>query len=671
MAVSSLIMTDTTGRCESGREPDGRAQKALDRPTPRQRSPRAALRGKHRPLGFVIAVACVLGVCLAKEVAEAPLFGGRGSLPFSTDVSSLVSPVSLPSRIEREPSAGAQPRQGDRVDEDAAWISSATPSREPADAPLDGSRSRQVVFEAAGGAEVGAPGLSPADRPGLLDWSGTSVDRVVRGRSDTGPGPVFVPEAAVPVRNPLRPEHLFKPETVKTGLFLEPVSYAASPEPITLHFDDVDVRKALEMLSREESRSILVAPGVTGRVTANLQGLSFDEALEAILELCNLVALRKGNLIFVYAPKEVPQSGRMLRTYFLDYVSAADVLQAVQGLLSPEGQAFMTQCTSDDNRRTQETIVVEDLPDYVRRVDQYVAEIDQPPRQVLIEAHVLQVDLEDDRKHGVNFEHLFQVMNNGVTLKMQGFANPLASQAFLVNVDGANLTALIECLQTTEDAKTLASPRVLVLNGQAARIQIGQRLGFPVITATETTSMQSVEFLDLGVVLEVTPRISRDGRVLLQVKPKVATGRIDPDTKLPEEETTEVATDVLLTDGQGVVIGGLIQEKDEDVERKIPYFGDLWLVGTLFQWHHAVKTRSEIIITLIPRVLPYQPAYESQHQEQAARAADPLVWGPLRRYPRPFEPRLPDAIHNPRAGRPWCLDGSCRPSREPGFQQDR
>jgi len=635
VAVSSSITTGTTSPCERGRDLGGRGQEALDGAARRERFPRAVSGRGYWPLGFAIALACVLGVCLAEDIAEGPLLGGKSSRPFAAHVPSLVSPVSPPPGIEREPLVKPPERQGERVDKHALRIVPATPSRAPNKVSADGSPAQQGVFNAAGGAEVGAP------------------------------------EAAAPIPNPLRHQRVFQPKPVKTGLFLKPVPHGDPPEPITLHFDDVEIRKALEMLSREESQSILVGPGVTGRVTANLQGLSFDEALDAILELCNLVAIRKENLIFVYASKDVPQSGRMLRTYPLDYVSAADVQQTVQGLLSPEGKVFITQCTSDDNRRTQEMIVVEDLPDYVRRIEQYVAAIDQPPRQVLIEAHVLQVDLEDDRKHGVNFEHLFQVMNNGVTLTMQGFADPLASPAFLVNVDGGNLTALIECLQTTEDAKTLASPRVMVLNGQAARIQIGQRLGYPVITTTETTSMQDVEFLDLGVVLEVTPQISRDGRILLQVKPKVATGRIDPDTTLPEEETTEVETDVLLSDGQGVVIGGLIQEKDEDVQRKITYLGDLWLVGRLFQWHHAEKTRKEIIVTLIPRVLPYQPAYESEHQEQIGRATDPLVWGPLRRYPRPFEPRLPDAIANPRAGRPPCLDGSCRGSGEPGFWQDR
>jgi type IV pilus assembly protein PilQ len=421
-----------------------------------------------------------------------------------------------------------------------------------------------------------------------------------------------------------------------------PVPEPTSLTPVRLRCEDVDVRRALEMLSNEASVSILVAPGVTGRVTANLQGLSFEEALGAILRLCNLVAQREGKLVLVYPLADVPQSTRSLRAFPLDYVAAPDAMQGVQGLLSPTGKAFLIQSSPEDNRKMQNVVVVEDLPEYLFRVEQYLKQIDQPPRQVLIEAHVLEVELKDDRQHGVNFKHIMRIMGNAATLQLRGLADPLAAQAFFVNVNGANLEALVECLKTTADAKILASPRVLVLNGQQAHIQIGERFGYRVITTTETSSMQDVKFLDLGVVLTVAPHISRDNQVVMRVKPEVSSGQINPETDLPEEETTEVETDVLLMDGQGMVIGGLIQEKDSNLQSKIPLLGDIWLIGRLFQRRELVKRRSEIIITLLPRVLPYLPDYEAVDQVDTARAATPLLHGPLCRYPRPWEPSLPD-----------------------------
>lgn len=425
--------------------------------------------------------------------------------------------------------------------------------------------------------------------------------------------------------------------------------------PVSLRCDGVEVSKALEMLAGEASVSILVAPGVTGQVTANLQGLSFDEALGAILRLCNLVAHRENDLVFVHPLTDVPQLNRHLRAFPLDYVSATEAMQGVTGLLSPTGKAFMAESTPEDNRKTHDVIVVEDVPEYLLRIEEYLTAIDQPPRQVLIEVHVLEVDLKDEKKHGVNFDHTINILRNTANLQLRGFANPLATQAFFVNVDGANLEALIEFLRTTTDAKTLASPKVLVLNGQQARIQIGEQLGYRVITTTETSSMEDIKMLELGVVLDVTPRISRDNQVVLHVKPEVSSGRINPETTLPEEETTEVETDVLLPDGQGMVIGGLIQEKDSNVLSKIPILGDIWLVGRLFQRRELVKSRSEIIISLMPRVLPYLPEDELRNQVEAARAATPLLYGPLCRYPRPWEPTLPDP------GRPLRGLGHLRP----------
>ena len=445
-------------------------------------------------------------------------------------------------------------------------------------------------------------------------------------------------------------------------------------QPITLHLDDVDVRRTLEMLSREGGLSILVSPGVTGRVTANLHQLSFDEALRAILKLCDLVAYHEGELIFVYNRADVPQFNRQLAAFPLDYASAADVFQAVQGLLSATGQAFQTESSPTDNRRTREVIVVEDLDVNLARIEEYIRAIDRPPRQVLIEVNVLKVELSDETAHGVNFEQLIQWMGNSVNVQVRGFANPITpqSQGFFVSVDGATLDGLVEALQTTTDAKTLASPRVMVLNGQEARIQIGQQLGYRVITTTETASMEDVEFLEVGVVLTVTPRITRDNQVVMQVKPKVSTGRIDQQTALPEEETTEVETSVLLADGRGMVIGGLIQEEDIDQQSKVPLLGDLWYIGRLFQRRSVKKVRSEIIITLKPRVLPYMPDYECVDRVETQRASTPLLYGPLCKYPRPWEPALRDAVHDPHpgalpprhveyCGRPdgQCLCGRC------------
>jgi hypothetical protein len=167
------------------------------------------------------------------------------------------------------------------------------------------------------------------------------------------------------------------------------------------------------------------------------------------------------------------------------------------------------------------------------------------------------------------------------------------------------------------------------------------------------------------VLLRITPRITRDNRVLLHVRPEVSTGNIDPVTQVPNKRTTELETDVMLKDGEGMVIGGLIDEQDITNQTKWPYLGDLWRVGALFRHSEVIKDRKEVIIALIPRIQPYSPDYSEFEQGEWVRSATPLYKGPLCYVDRPSEPRLPDGKRlartyiPPRANLPEAYRGPC------------
>jgi type IV pilus assembly protein PilQ len=283
----------------------------------------------------------------------------------------------------------------------------------------------------------------------------------------------------------------------------------------------------------------------------------------------------------------------------------------------------------------------------------------------LIEAHILEVELKDEQRHGVNFENIMNFGGNSIRLQMIGLATAAAPQAFFAEINGAGLTSLIEFLKSTTDAKTLASPKVLVVNGQTARIQVGEKLGFLTSNTTQTSTQQNVSFLNVGVLFEVTPRVTPDNRVLMHVKPEVSTGRVNPDTGLPEAKTTEVATDVMLGDGNGIVIGGLIQETDIETQNKLPFLGDIKYIGRLFQRRVYAKRRTEIIMTLVAHVLPYCPEIEQREAMELMRTQTPILHGPLERYPRPFEPSLRDAVRNPVIFRlPPIVHHDCSHSRD-------
>lgn len=408
----------------------------------------------------------------------------------------------------------------------------------------------------------------------------------------------------------------------------------------------------MSMIAQQHGLNIVAGESLDMPISVTLRDVPLQDAMDTILSAAGCTWVRQRNIIVISKISESSKlrphvQGREVRVIQLNFVAAADVEKVVTGLLSPVGQIFVNESSATDKRRTNEQIVVEDLPEYLHRIENYVAQIDRPPRQVLIEAHILQIELRDENRHGVNFEALAQIAGADVTFSTRGFANPFASPAFFLDIDGTDLDALLEAIQTTTDSKTLASPKVLVLNGQDAKIQLGERIGFLVTTTTETSTLQNVDFLDVGVVLSVTPQITDDGQILMQVKPEVSRGGVNLETGLPDKETTEVDTTVMLPDGRGIVIGGLIQEFDNDSQSKIPILGDMWLVGRAFQRRVARRERSEVVIALIPRIVPYDEEYQAKDRYDFERATNRILDPALNRLPR-SEPILPDAIRNPR-----------------------
>jgi type IV pilus assembly protein PilQ len=416
---------------------------------------------------------------------------------------------------------------------------------------------------------------------------------------------------------------------------------------LTLTVRDHPLSQVLSLLAQRQQLNIVASNDIDAMISITLQKVPMEEALTAILSVANYTWVRKGNIILITSmadsvnlPADV--QGRQIQVFDLDFASAAVVSETIQNFLSPIGKVSISASSKKDNRLTQERVVVEDLPESLARIATYIAQIDQPPRQVLIEAHVLQVTLDDTTKCGVNLSQLMRIGHSNFTVKTTGLANSSAETAFLATLDGGDLGGVLEAIQTTTDAKTLGSPKLLVLNEQEARLQVGQHLGFKVSTTTETSTTQNVQFLDVGVVLRIIPRITRDGCVLLHVRPEVSKGDVNPETGLPESDTAELETDVMLSDGQGMVIGGLIKENDTVTQSKVPYLGNVRGVGWLFRRSEATKERVEIIVALVPHVQPYDAKFQPYEQGEVVRASVPLFHGPLCRTDRPWDPVLPD-----------------------------
>jgi len=426
------------------------------------------------------------------------------------------------------------------------------------------------------------------------------------------------------------------------------VQLQGNQDQVTLVTRDAPLSTVLSMIAQQQGLNFVTGEEVSQRVNVTLNNVKLNDALDAILAVHGYTWARHNEIVTISSMNTDRKTsplvqGRMIRVFTLNYVLASDVEKVVKGLMSPLGQTFTNQTKKLEQRNAHEQLVVEDLPAYLDRIAEYISQVDTLPRQVVVEANILQVALKDNNRHGVNFNQLARMRGSNINIGTMGLASGTAPTS-MMQIEGSDLTGLIDLLKSTSDTKTLASPKVAVLNGQEAKISVGGQLGYLLTTATNTSTLQSVSFLPFGVILEVVPIISDDGQILMTVTPEVSTARINPISKLPDSESTTVSTTVMLSDGQAIVIGGLIKETNNDSQNKIPFLGDLWLVGRLFQSRDQLLERSEIIITLLPRITRPGENCSFASTEDHAQATTPLLDRNLTPYDRRvWEGELPDA----------------------------
>ncbi|MCD0461790.1 type II secretion system protein GspD [Roseiconus lacunae] len=376
---------------------------------------------------------------------------------------------------------------------------------------------------------------------------------------------------------------------------------------VTLVASDADLRSVLRMIADHHRLNLVVGPDVDGPVTVSLRGARLEEVLDAIVGIAGFHWHQRDNVLYVTASTSTELDpkvqGRRLQVYPLNYVAAKDVEPVVTGLLSPIGKSFVTQASDTEKLQTRELLVVEDNETGHARISQYLAQVDIAPPQVLVEAHVLQIDLDDEQRHGVDLTGLARVAGARLTLNGNGFAEEEAEGPSLAfRIDGNDVDGLIEVIHANTASRTLASPKVSVVNRQTAKVQIGQRLPYAVATTTQTATIQNVQFLDVGIVLEVTPVITNDRNVLMTVLPKISGGRIT-ESGFPEEDTTQVSTTVLMPDGSGLVIGGLIREVDESSDAVVPGLSRVPVVKRLFTKQFRQSSRNELVVALVTHIL--------------------------------------------------------------------
>lgn len=420
---------------------------------------------------------------------------------------------------------------------------------------------------------------------------------------------------------------------------------------VDLHLQDEDLANVLQMLSIQSQRNIVASKGVNARVTANLYGVTFYEALDAVLHVNGYGYVERGNFIYVYTIDELSQirdaeRRPIARVITLNYLNAVDAAQFVQPLLTEDGEirtngdvdayTISDVPTGAESFALSSTLVVYDYPDNVDEVERLLRQLDTRPAQVLVEATILQTTLNEANAFGVDFSVIgsldfadflggplsaFNALQGGAGSGTPGQSldgqaivstpgNTSGPGTFKIGVVDDNFSVFVRLLDSVTDTTVLSSPKILALNRQPARVLVGERLGYLSTTSTETATTQSVEFLDTGTQLAFRPFISNDGMIRMELRPSVSAGSIRPfvdvsgrTVTIPDERTQEITTNVIVRDGSTIVLGGLFTESTTLNRNQVPILGDIPIIGLPFRGHDDSTVRNEIIFLITPTIV--------------------------------------------------------------------
>jgi len=287
-----------------------------------------------------------------------------------------------------------------------------------------------------------------------------------------------------------------------------------------------------------------------------------------------------------------------------------------------------------DTMALNDMLVVYDYPEYLEKVAEVIKLIDIRPKQVLIEATILSATLTEETKFGIDWNFMAGVSLTGTSslgqigttesigttstspisqiaggtpgapIETAGFATP-GMNGLRVGATSGDMAIFITALESITDVTIMANPKILAVNKQEGSVHIGKTLGYRGSTAISTGGVATqgeVQFLDTGTVLVFRPYIGNDGYIRMDIYPQDSTAQLNID-RVPDKTTAEVRTNVLVKDGETIVIGGLFRDVVTTGRSQVPLLGDLPLVGGLFRGTNDRTERQEVIVLLTPHII--------------------------------------------------------------------
>jgi len=423
--------------------------------------------------------------------------------------------------------------------------------------------------------------------------------------------------------------------------------------PITINFENISIQDMALMFSEITGKNILVGDEVDGKVTATLVNVPWDKALDSVLktkklakhvdEEANIIRIHKQDVLVAqeeFDRKRIEDLQKTIEAqraiepiyteiFRLYYTKAADVkseIKSVMGLSSgADTGADMAKQVGVTIDGRLNSLIIQATKSELDLIARLIKEVDVRTKQVLIEAFI--VEATDDfskelgAKFGINATNLgnldgdrYAVTAAGIggtqsagtagsyssttgLLSDNGVTSPLGGIGFMLATSATNLKVELSASEKEGVTKVLSNPKVFTLDNEEAVIIQGDKVGNEVTSDGSTT----VEYTDAGITLTVTPSIVGDGNIILDVEVTKDT----PDySKKPVPITTKrIKTKLLIKDGTIVIIGGVFTQDTGSIVNKVPFFGDLPLIGDLFRYKKDTDVRKELLVFLAPRVI--------------------------------------------------------------------
>ena len=405
-------------------------------------------------------------------------------------------------------------------------------------------------------------------------------------------------------------------------------------ERLSLNFQDIEVRSVLAKLAEFTGLNLVASDSVSGRVTLNLNDVPWDQALELILQSKRLSSREQGNVIVVAPASELADLERQelearnqretlspLVTEFIEikYARAKDLAQLLRG---GDGFGLLTERgrVSIDNRTN--TLLVQDTADQVRDIAHTIDRLDVAVRQVQIEARIVIARDTASRELGVNWgmsstrgfqegeDGTFSRRNinpGGINRAQGGLAVDLGAATgpgtgFSFGYLSGDILLDLErrALESEGKSQTISQPRIITANQRTAKISQGEERAFQSVDGNDNLD---TEFKEAELSLEVTPQITPDNRIIMDLVIKNDSFRESAFGGEPPIDTNQIETQVLVDNGQTVVLGGILTTEELRQIAKTPLLGDIPLLGRLFRYTEESNEKVELLVFITPRLL--------------------------------------------------------------------